>query len=355
MDLLKKLARPFVPLVAAGALALGVAGIADAQSSDPNHFLACNSIVVAADNSVSYPGGLVGVKDVFGVNEPLVLVYNSGPYSKIGDSLKLDIYSPAGVLVDEVTNTASYDRDIWTEGENEGPKITQYLYSKGGYGKYRAVWSWNNQIQGEDDVTIQENPQPAPVYTPSETTTYAAPKSDLELRLGLGLGYETGSNISKDSLSNIPLLDAMPEIYFEFMSKHGIGFDMFLAGAMSQSGAYTKVWGNAGISSNNPEIIFSGDLTYHIPVDPVDFELFAGGGLFTDMGNAPVNSNPISSGFFAQGGAAITLNFLKDFFIQLRGAGRFYFSDETANSLGKYSPAPLGDFNISLLGGFSVK
>lgn len=348
MSLLKKLA----PLVAAGALALGVAGIAEAQSSDPNHYLACNSIIVAADNSVSYPGGLVGVKDVFGVNEPLVLVYNSGPYSKIGDPLKLDIYSPAGALVEEVVNYASYDKDIWTQGENEGPKITQYLYSKGGYGKYRAVWSWNNQIQGEDDVTIQENPQPVPVYNPP---AYAAPKSDLELRLGLGLGYETGSNIATGSLSNVPLLDEMPEIYLDFMSKHGLGFDLLFAGAAAQSTAYGKVWGNAGISSNNPEFVLTGDLAYHIPIDPVDLEFFAGGGFFTDMGNAPIMSNPISPGAFAQAGAALTVNFLKDFFIQLRGSGRFYFSDESSNSFGKYSPAPLGDFNIGLLGGFSVK
>lgn len=353
MDLLKKLSRPFIPLVAAGALALGVAGIVEAQSQDPSHFLTCNSVNVNANNSINYPQSLVGVKDVFGANEPLVLVYNTAPYGKIGDSLKVDVYGPSGNLIDEDITSATYNNDIMTEGETTGD-LAQKFYQAGGYGQYRAIWSWNNQVQGEDDFTIQENSQPAPVYSPPSETTYNAPKSDLELRLGLGLGYETGSNIAIGSLSNIPLLDAMPEIYLDFMSKHGLGFDILLAGAAAQSSAYGKVWGNTGISSDNPELVLTGDLAYHIPIDSVDLEFFIGGGFFTDMGNASVKSNPISPGAFLQGGAGITLNFLKNFFVQLRGSGRFYFSDESASVSGAYSPAPLGDFNISLLGGFSI-
>lgn len=135
MGLLKKLA----PLVAAGALALGVVPAVHAQE---RQFYSCNSI-----------NPVYGVKNVFSIGEPLVLV-DIDPFCKVGDLETVYVYGPAGnALSSSSMNMNSYGEE-WNVFSN-----TQNLAQMGGYGNYRAVFSDNNQVIGEVDFAIAPPPQ----------------------------------------------------------------------------------------------------------------------------------------------------------------------------------------------------
>ncbi len=114
------------------------------------HFFACNYI----NGSQIFPQDYVGMKNVFGASEPIILV-DYDPFDKTGDQEKLDIYSPSGKLVGENKITVARDGATYETGVLDGSNtFTQLLVQRGGYGNYRAVFSLNNQTIGEVDFTI---------------------------------------------------------------------------------------------------------------------------------------------------------------------------------------------------------
>jgi type II secretory pathway pseudopilin PulG len=116
------------------------------------HYFACNSL--RPDGTGIYPIDYVGIKSVFKLTEPLLLIdYN--PSSKTGDIEKVDVYGPKGELIVEVPLTLPSNGSVMEVGIQDGSdKFTRYLAEKEGFGNYRAVWSLNNEVVGEDDFTI---------------------------------------------------------------------------------------------------------------------------------------------------------------------------------------------------------
>ncbi len=207
---------------------------------------------------------------------------------------------------------------------------------------------------------------------------YVRPAPNIEFRFGAGIGYETGSVAGNPPASsdwgatttdpgNTPLLDTMPQIYAEFINRDsGFGADVLFSWAMTESPNYVKAYqpfyetysgntqGDPGVSADNPEYFFTADLTYHLPrIGPLDLEVFAGDTIWTGSGNSNADL-PISAGSDFQAGAAVTLKFLDNFFVQARGSWRFY-SSESAAVGGGGTPVPLGTYDIAILGGYATK
>ena len=119
------------------------------------HYFACNSIT--GDRWV-YPQDYVGIKSVFKVSEPLILV-DYDPLNKKGDVEKVDVYGTNGKLIPNIKDiTIPGDGLPWEIGTRDGTnRLTKYLVDYGGgYGDYRAVFFSNDNTDsvGETDFTI---------------------------------------------------------------------------------------------------------------------------------------------------------------------------------------------------------
>ncbi len=142
------------------ALSLGAVGIAQGQGKLQD-FFACTSIK-GTGTSQSY----AGIKNVFSVKEPMVLVDHDSYPLNTGDKEILEIFDPSGKSLVSITTVGlkGEPMPVVTLGEEPieffGSKYTlSYFLSNlagGGYGKYKAVWTLNGRKSGETEFTITE-------------------------------------------------------------------------------------------------------------------------------------------------------------------------------------------------------
>jgi hypothetical protein len=205
-----------------------------------------------------------------------------------------------------------------------------------------------------------------------------------ETNIGVGIGFEsgsvTGSPPSSDDWGatttnpgNTPLLSSMPTFFFESIFRRrptapAFGLDFAVSWAMSQDAAYVAAYqpfletysgnpyatGTPGISSSNPELFVSADLSYHLSqMGPLDLGILIGGVGWQDIGDTSQVDLPISAGAAIQAGAELTLHF-SGIFVQARGLYRFYWWEAAAVG-GGGTPAPLGTTCIAILAGFTLR
>ena len=154
---------------------------------------------VNLDGLGDFPNEFAGIKNQFESGEKLTLIFLLSELGALGKPWTISIFSPDGKQIESKTDILTSENMMLQTSWEPADKLTTWLLSTGGPGKYRATWYVDKNFAGTCAFEIAGDPS---VPLASSVREYTVRRGDSLSRIASRVGMSTAELIQINNISN---------------------------------------------------------------------------------------------------------------------------------------------------------